>query len=238
MAISYRNGSGVNTGVVSTATVIPVPSGIVNGDRMYALVASIAATPTVTGPAGWTKFDEFMTGANTKSAVFYRDVGVSAEPANYTWSWSTAGRTIGLIVAYSGLDRSATQIGGVTSSTNGDQFLPLYTWSVSDTYSWALFLAVGREEPGSDFPKDWRTNEALDVERFDTYSPNTGVGTDITAAWFDTGRALPAGPVTRQLIMQNFALSPMHGWALQLSGLPPTVGVGGNPMTALGIPIR
>jgi hypothetical protein len=238
MPIAYRNGSGVNTGVVSTATVIPVPSGVTNGDRMYALVTSIASTPTLTGPAGWTKFDEHIIGANTKSAVFYRDVGASAEPANYTWSWSAAGRSIGLIVAYSGIDRSATQIGGVTSSPNSLDWLPLYTWAVSDTYSWAIFLAVGREEPGTDFTKDWRTNEVLDVERFDTYSPNTGSGTDITAAWFDSGRALPAGPVSRQLIMQNFNLTPVHGWALQLSGLPPVVGVGGNPMTALGIPIR
>lgn len=238
MPVSYRNGAGVNTGVVSTSTVIPVPSGTVNGDRMYALVASIASTPTVTGPAGWVKFDEHMIGANTKSAVYYRDVGVTAEPANYTWSWSAAGRSIGLIVSYSGVDTGVPQIGGVVSANSSVDPLPLYTWATSDVYSWAVFLAVGREDPGTDLTKDWRTNEVFDVERFDTYSPNTGVGTDITAAWFDSGRLLPAGPVTRQLITPNSNLSPIHGWALHLAGLPPVVGMGGNPMTALGIPIR
>lgn len=238
MPIGYRNGSGVNTGVVSTSTVIPVPSGVVNGDRMYALVASIASTPTVTTPSGWTKFDEHMIGANTKSAVFYRDVTASSEPANYTWTWSAAGRSIGLIVAYSGVDTAVPQIGGVTSAAASTNPLPLYTWATSDTYSWAIFLAVGREDPGTDLTKDWRTSEVLDVERFDTYSPNTGTGTDITAAWFDSGRALAAGPVARSLIATNTNLSPIHGWALHVAGLPPVVGMGGNPMTALGIPIR
>lgn len=238
MPVGYRNGAGVNTGVVSTTTVIPVPSGVVNGDRMYALVASVAATPTVTGPNGWTKFDEHMIGANTKSAVYYRNVGVSAEPVNYTWTWSTAGRTIGLIVAYSGVDTAVPQIGGVTSAPAATSPLPLYTWASSDVYSWAMFLAVGREEPGTDLTKEWATSEVLDVERFDVFSPNTGTGTDITVAWFDTGQAVPPGPISRQLITPNTDLSPVHGWALHLAGLPPVVGVGGNPMTALGIPIR
>lgn len=238
MPIAYRNGSGVNTGVVSTSTVIPVPSGVVNGDRMYALVASIASTPTLTGPAGWTLFDEHMIGANTKSAVYYRNVTASPEPVNYTWTWSAAGRTIGLIVAYSGVDTAAPQIGGVVSASSSASPLPLYSWASSDIYSWAMFLAVGREEPGTDLTKDWSTSELADVERFDTFSPNTGVGTDITAAWFDTGQPVPPGPIVRHLSTPNMDLSPIHGWALHLAGRPPVVGMGGNPMTALGIPIR
>lgn len=240
MAIAYRNKSIVNTGVSATTAVIPVPAGVVQGDRMYALVATIATSPTFTDPAGWTKVGELMPGSNTKSALYYRDVTAAAEPASYTWTSSASGRMLGMIVAYSGLDLAASQSAVTADAADTAAGVTTAAVGTAQPGDWMAFVAIGRQNPGDDVAKTWTINDANDTERYDVYSPNTGTGADITGAWYDTNRALPVSTVQRT-ITPSTTLTQIHTWAFRLAApeqvvTPPPTDV--NTWSYIGLPQR
>ena len=57
---------------------------------MIAAIAVRPETDTITAPAGWTLLNRYdNTNANQNSLAIYYKVAGGAEPANYTWSFST-----------------------------------------------------------------------------------------------------------------------------------------------------
>lgn len=223
--VGYRNRSVGNTSQSGGSTVLPMPVGLKSGDRMYALLGSLAATPTITEPAGWTKVSEYQTGTTLKTALFYRDITAAAEPASYTWTWSSNGRTMALGVSYYGLDLAAAALGGTQSVTDSSSAPQTFAFATPQDGDWALFGAMAKESPGTDNVKSWTDSDSLDVKRHDNYGTNTGTGPRITGAWWDTGRGLPASTVQRTLT-PSVPLTHQHAWGLRLaapagSGDPP-----------------
>lgn len=217
-----RNRSVANTGVSGTSTVLQTPVGVKQNDRMYALVASIATTPTITPPAGWTQIGaDYNPGSTLKTSLWYRDVGASAEPLTYTWTWSGNGRTEGMCVAYAGMDLTAAPLGGVVGATDSSVALSTFAFSAPQAGDWAFFAGVGRQNPGDDAVKTWAiTGGTADVNVHDAYSPNTGTGADLTFAWWDTGAPLAAGAVTRS-VDPSVVLTQYHAWAMRLAAPAP-----------------
>ena len=93
--------SGQNAAPASTL-VITKPAGLAANDVMVAGVA-VRGSVTVTAPSGWTLIRSDANGSSMKLNSYSR-VATSSEPANYTWSFSSAKAAAGTITAYSGVD--------------------------------------------------------------------------------------------------------------------------------------
>jgi hypothetical protein len=214
--IAYVGKASVLNATSGTSTVVPVPAGVAQGHRLVAYVGSIGSSPTITDPAGWQKIAEYAPGSTLKTAVYYRDVPAGAEPASYTWGWSASGRNFGQIVAYSGCDLTAAPVATPALVENvaaaGSVAAPSTSLVGGD---WLLTLIAGRENPGTDTAKNWTKGDALDVERHDEYSTNTGTGAKLTAAFYDSNRALTTGNASRS-VSTNVAMPQAHVWSVRL----------------------
>lgn len=238
MAIGYRGKSVTNTGVSGNTLTVPVPTGTLSGDRMYCVVGSMGGSPAITDPAGWQKLAEYAPGTTLKSAIYQRNA-TGSEPASYTWTFSSNGRMLGMCVAYSGVDLTATTIGGGVGAD--DPTAPTQAYSVAvQNGDWVLVAAVGRESPGTDDPKTLAISDPADVERYDVYSSNTGTGADVTGGWWDTGRPLTAQTVSRTVTPAGAPLGHLHLWTLRIAA--PVTNTDPQPNTAtwsyMGIPQR
>ncbi len=93
--------TGRNTSSLTAAR----PGGSASGDVLLASV-SVADTPNVTAPAGWSLVQNTTNGSMMRQATYIHVTG-SGEPNSYTWSFSS--RTSGAVVitAYVGLDTDA-----------------------------------------------------------------------------------------------------------------------------------
>lgn len=239
MAVAYRGKSFVFNSTAGLTTVAPAPSGILAGDRLVAVVGSVASSPTITDPAGgtWAKLAEFAPGSTLKTAVYARDAVTGDASASWTWTWSASGRNFGYVVAYSGVD---TTVQTLAQPVEGSAANPCTTPAVGlDTGDWLITVAAGRQNPGTDDVKDWTIDDSSDVERFDLYSTNTGTAAKLTAALWDSGRGLD--PVaTDRIVQPNLTLAQYHAWSIRLAA-PQTggsTGTGGNPWSYVGIPQR
>jgi hypothetical protein len=95
---------GATTGANQTATTLAInrPSGAQAGNVLVAVVA-LRGRPNVTGPPGWTmvRRDENST---TMTQTYWTHPVTSADPATWTWTFSSAQAAAGVIGAYSGVD--------------------------------------------------------------------------------------------------------------------------------------
>lgn len=218
-------------------TVVAPPSGVVNGDRIYAVIASVNGTATITDPAGWTKVAEYVPGSTMKSAIYYHDVGATAEPATYTWTWSAAGRNLGYMIAYGDVDKTASPLAQpILAEDLTAMTTPAIVVGSGDHL---VTFAIGRENPGTDAVKTWTNADPLDPKEYDLYSGNTGTSARITGAMWHSNRGLAAGSVQRSLTVSP-QLGQAHAWSVQI---PATSGGSGpvsgtNPWSGAGIPLR
>lgn len=229
MAVGFRASALINSNTSGNTTVVPMPTGLVVGDRVYVLVGSIATTPTITDPAGWTKVSEYNPGTTLKTGLYYRDV-VGGEAASYTWTWSGNGKTMGMAVAYSGLDLTAAALGGSVGVTDSGAGLATQAFSAGQDGDWAIFMSMGRENPGTAATKSWTINDAADAERIDSSSTAGTTGANLTGGWWDTNRALTAGTSVQRTITPSVSLTQFHAWAIRLAAPAPT---GGGPPTGV-----
>lgn len=90
MAIEFINKAdtanpAVNTNAATTSSVVNVPASVIDGDYMLATVyKNIAATNSLTPPAGWTFVDSIELSTTLGIYIYYR--WASSEPASYTWT--------------------------------------------------------------------------------------------------------------------------------------------------------
>src|SRR5436305_15015941 len=118
MGIAFRN-SAKNAASAATSVAVNVPSGVVNGDLLLALVSVSGGSATsITAPSGWTligtKTDTGSGAGHEGEAVYYRLA--SSEPAGYTWQCGPAATINVIHAAWSGTD-PALPVSPVTAAT-------------------------------------------------------------------------------------------------------------------------
>jgi hypothetical protein len=94
---------------------------VAQGDVLVSCVSLNGGTIGATGaPAGWTQLVARTSLANPKVYGYYKVVGETTEPANYTWTTSSS-LTAGAIVRYSGasVDTSALSSASGAAATSG-----------------------------------------------------------------------------------------------------------------------
>ncbi len=95
----------VAANAIANNLAIPVPTGTQAGDVMLAVV-DVKASPTVTGPTGWTLVSNTVNGSNLRQLVYWR-VATPMEPGGYTWSYGENRAASGAIMVYSGVHATA-----------------------------------------------------------------------------------------------------------------------------------
>jgi hypothetical protein len=82
------------------------PSGVQQGDIMFALLSRLDSALPSSVPSGWTIVDDGYTTVNRTWALYYKVAGAS-EPSSYTWQWAASAKTLVQTVAYrDGFDTS------------------------------------------------------------------------------------------------------------------------------------
>lgn len=120
MAIGFRNAASVGIGGSGSLT-CSVPSGVVNGDLMVAVIDVIvsAGTLTIPTPSGWTVIPgcSQIAPSTAGAAMFWRIA--SSEPGSYTFTFSgvTQAGASAIISAYSGATLIDISGSGTSAST-------------------------------------------------------------------------------------------------------------------------
>lgn len=120
MAIAHRASTTVEAN--STAAIVNnVPAGTTNGDLLIWRHSNTTTTVTAT-PAGWTLLVS-STATATMQVIWWRIA--ASEPASYTTGALTAGRAIGIMSAFSGVDTTTpfdvatpAMVAGTTATTS------------------------------------------------------------------------------------------------------------------------
>ena len=99
--IAFRGATQTDQAGGATSLTLTVPSGVANGDVLYAAVI-YEDGPAVSDPPGWTLVAEASNAGNDRTRLL-RHVAAS-EPASYTWTFSAANNAGGAMVAYAGVD--------------------------------------------------------------------------------------------------------------------------------------
>ncbi|MER5608329.1 hypothetical protein AB0F93_00035 [Micromonospora tulbaghiae] len=240
MAIAYRGkGLILNTSATDN-TPLPMPAGTAEGDRLVAVVGTILPTSTITPPAGWQLVSQYAPTNNMRTAVYTRTATATDKDTTYTWGWSGFARNFGYCLAYSGVDASVATSAQATYAQQS-QAAPIATPALGlASGDWLLTFAVGRENPGTDTPKQWTNSDGQDVERFDLFTANASPQIKLSAALWDSGRPLPGGSAQRTLTPAP-VMALAHVWSVRLAApegdtVPPPAA--GDPWTYFGMPLR
>ena len=190
----------------ATSLTIPAPAGVASGDVMVASIG-IRGTVTITPPSGWSLVrTDMSTESIIRQDVFVKVAG--AEPASYTWNFSTNQPAAGGILAFSGVSTTTPIDAHSGSFSNGGRGNTLTAPSVTTTKNGAML--IGFYDISTDttiVPPSGMT------ERFDLAS-NAGAF-DVTAEGCTVQQAT-AGPTG------NKTATASGGWAIaQLIALRP-----------------
>lgn len=234
MPVNFIASASVLNSASGTSTAVPMPSGLAAGRLLLVMVASVGNSPMPTTPAGWNLVASFTPGT-TLSSYLYRRVATGSETTT-TWTWSSAGRNLGLSMLYSGVDTSlATNASAVWAHDDGGG--PVAAPALAaNTGDWLATVGLGRENPGTSTAKNWSSSAASDVERLDVSTGGAASDIKVTGAWFDSGAPIAAGSTARTLSSVP-ELQQRHVWSILLP-VPAGEQAGGNPWSHLGRPLR
>jgi MSHA biogenesis protein MshQ len=118
---------------------IAVPANVRAGDVMVAVV-NIRSNAAVTAPGAWTLIrNDLSTGNNMRQVLYYRVI-TGAEPANYSWTY-TSTRAVGAIVAYRGVDLTTPLVANVGQANNSSTSItaPTVNTGVANTMLVSFF---------------------------------------------------------------------------------------------------
>jgi RHS repeat-associated protein len=174
----------------ATTVVLPGPGGVTSGDVMIAAVA-VRGVPTVTAPTGWTLIRSDSNGSSMKLLSYWR-VASGSEPADYTWSFSSARAAAGTITAYTGVN-TANPVdvhSGLANTTDSDLIVaPSVTTTGPDERLIALFsiMKVTSITPPTGMQELAETSSSagseppVTIETADSSQPIAGASGDKTA---------------------------------------------------------
>lgn len=214
MSITHRNSA--SNSVSAQAITISVPSGVVDGDVMIAVVevaatAGTVASTTFTAPSGWTSVANSVA-TNTRMQTWIRVA--SSEPASY--QWTIAGgvdRAItGIIAAWSGGDTSTPQ--DTTAAAGAGTNSPMVAPTITTVTAGAMLVCAWGNRAGSG---------DMAVPGGMTERAEAGAGPDIII-----GEKLitPAGVTGTQSVT-----SASNNWAAVAIALRPAAAAGDAPLS-------
>jgi hypothetical protein len=244
MAVSRR---GTPTGVVDNrgvaTIVLPVTAGSTTGDMLYAFMGSIGTAPvTMATPTGWTKVGERQnSGTDNTTSYIYQKPAAASEAANYTFTFGSNAKSLGIIVTYSGVDLAATPVYAAIGGSEQPRALaaPAIELAAGD---WLATYTFGRQSPASDVEKSWTIDAASDTELVDAYHGEAGTSRAGTHALYDSNGPMPGGQTARQVVVTP-QIQQTHVWSLRIPVAGGQSGGGGGGSTpgtwsSMGIPIR
>jgi hypothetical protein len=234
MAIGFVGANSVSNSTSTLTTVVSPPTGYSAGDLLLALVVSVASSPVSTPPnADWKLVASFQPGT-TLTSYLYRKIAVAGEPAG-TWAWTSSGRNVGLVMAYSGVGADVA----ITTDQVWTHDVPAGPIAApalgANPGGWLITAAVGRENPGTATAKDWAIATATDVQRLDVATAGAAADIKVSGAWFDSNAAVVADSTARSVTVTP-VLQQSHVWSILLTApTAPEDVLGGNPWTSFGI---
>lgn len=155
---TFRGAAGAGTSAAGTSLVIPVPTGVQNGDVMLAAIAVRGGSGvTNMAIAGWTNLFTTNQSTNVQLSVFFKVA--SSEPTSYTATWMGSFNAAGGIYAASGAQTGTPLSGNQANAASVNVIAP----SISPSGP-ALLIFVGGMSAGATFTPPPTMLERLDVK--------------------------------------------------------------------------
>ncbi|MBT9612124.1 MAG: LamG domain-containing protein [Burkholderiales bacterium] len=133
-AITRVSFTGTNAN--SNQITITRPASLLVGDVMLSQIAARQSGVTITAPAGWVLVPGInpIVGTNIRQAIYYKVVA-GAEPANYTWLFSSSQRVAGSVTAYREVSTSnpIDVYGGQANASSTSITAPSVTTTMANT---------------------------------------------------------------------------------------------------------
>jgi len=220
-----NNGGGANTLTVAR----PGPQ-IANDVLIAAISVRGGSGTTITPPApagSWTLLNTIDNGATLRMAVYYR-VTTAAEPASYTWNFSSVRKASGGIIRYRNVDIAAPidDEAGQATTTSGAGMVtaPGITTTIPNTRLVASFAVA----TGTTF-----TPPGGMAEQYDSASTGGGAGSRTTSEGAEAAQAAAGTTGTRTADTPAAGGIAAIGHLLALRPGGPTVDCVGYPTTTV-----
>jgi len=119
----FRSAATAQTGSGATSIAVNVPSGVVAGDVMIAVIDA-EGSGTLTPPSGWSSTGLFAGTREFGYRGVYFHVAGSSEPSSYSWGLTTSRKATGTILSYVGVENAspievtATSAGAKTGTSD------------------------------------------------------------------------------------------------------------------------
>ncbi len=105
-AISIRKFTSKISNVEGQSLIVDVPVGTIDGDYLVAIIATNGAGETHTADGAWTAIESSLSSGGHTLSVYERVVS-GAEPATYTFTWTSDEKAVGVILLLRGQDNAA-----------------------------------------------------------------------------------------------------------------------------------
>ena len=146
-AISFINASSSASSSPTNSITVTQPTSLVTGDLMLALISQRSSPPLdqnmVSVPSGWTLV-QYLGDGSSVGLLIYRKLVTASEPASYSWTLGSSGRTAAAIVAFRGVDSSSPidVSGGQSNAASTSYTAPSVATTVAGTLLLSVYSAV------------------------------------------------------------------------------------------------
>ena len=226
----YVNHATASSGPGVTSLTVSVPSGTADGDLMLAVIVIELSSGTATPPAGWNQLWNATNSTRSHTQIVYARIA-SSEPANYSWTWSSAECAAAIItyrnaaypVQYSGQFNNASQTNAPAPSltTASPNSLSVYFGSNAYGTTWTAPTSPGTYNERIDIRSSTAsTNLSLTVADYNVVDAGTASAPSGTAANADynAGGQVILAPAARTLVIVDTAAGFDAATAAESSG--------------------
>jgi hypothetical protein len=168
VGIEFRS-SNTNSSNSTNSLALNKPSGLTNGDVMFAWIGFDHGAFPNSAPSGWVEIDrQGRTFAEPASICYYKVVtDAGSEPASYSWGWASSASCMGVIEAWRGIDNT-TVLDTTVAKGNGSNNVTTTSITIA-TAGAKLFLQLsGNPVSSSD---RWTTPTGM-TERHEIQTPD------------------------------------------------------------------
>lgn len=196
MAVALRSQGAAAATSTGSTLVLTAPAGIQSGDYLIAFIHNQNSSSTVdTTGSGWTRINTpfIANDYGSRTTGMYAKVATGSEPSNYTFTVSSAGRSVGFIAAYSGVDTgspiyyastytkvtsSSTTLNVAADATTANHFT-IEQWAANYTTSNSYALSSytgGLSLLGSGYSPSGAENTSVSRSAMMVWQGNVGIG--------------------------------------------------------------